>query len=208
VSAEPSASVWEVTRLILDSPGASPSEIAQAHGFTAAEVADLLPFVLDNARADWSQHGDTGAPAIGLAPPAAAPGEDIEQHAERYLSELARGGGVDVVGYGTQTDDDQTDFDPAGLDLPGDTGPTPASDGQAAGDGPAHQGTGAGEAVAPVAEGPATGAPPALDVVDGVTPTFAALGSAFDLGEDDPFVEEASDGVEDPGPEPDGLSFG
>ena len=56
---DPTASAWEVTRLILASPSTSPSEIAEAHGFNPSEIAELLPFVLD------------GLP-VPLAPPAAA----------------------------------------------------------------------------------------------------------------------------------------
>lgn len=112
MTAEPSASIWEVTRLILDSPGASPSEIAQAHGFSAAEVADLLPIVLDNARADWSQHGD-GGESVGLPLPAGAG----EEHADRYLRELVESRSVDVAGYDPSgAVADGTDVDPGALD--------------------------------------------------------------------------------------------
>lgn len=47
------ASMWEVTGLVLGAPGDA-AAIAQAHGFTPAEVADLLPLYLDNASVDWS----------------------------------------------------------------------------------------------------------------------------------------------------------
>ena len=59
MTAEPSASIWEVTRLILDSPDRSPSEIAHEHGYTAAEIAELMPIFLDTARTDWSVAADT-----------------------------------------------------------------------------------------------------------------------------------------------------
>lgn len=92
--AEPTASIWEVTRLILDSPGASPSEIAQAHGFSAAEVAELLPLFLDNVRTDYNQA--VGQEPVPLAPPADG---DVEALAERYLSDLVQNTRLDVVGY-------------------------------------------------------------------------------------------------------------
>jgi hypothetical protein len=98
VSAEPSASIWEVTRLILDSPGTSPSAIAHAHGFSAVEVAELLPIFLDNLRTDFSR---ADGPAPELVPPAPQPGETPEEHAERYLRELAENEDLDVVGYDT-----------------------------------------------------------------------------------------------------------
>jgi hypothetical protein len=98
VSAEPSASIWEVTRLILDSPGTSPSAIAHAHGFSAVEVAELLPIFLDNLRTNFSR---ADGPAPELVPPAPQPGETPEEHAERYLRELAENEDLDVVGYDT-----------------------------------------------------------------------------------------------------------
>jgi hypothetical protein len=98
VSAEPSASIWEVTRLILDSPGTSPSAIAHAHGFSAAEVAELLPIFIENLRTDFSS---ADGPALELVPPAPQPGETPEEHAERYLRELAGNERLDVVGYDT-----------------------------------------------------------------------------------------------------------
>ena len=68
MTAEPSASIWEVTRLILESPELSPSDIAQEHGYTAAEVAELMPIFLDTARTDWSRLADdaNGWAATGL----------------------------------------------------------------------------------------------------------------------------------------------
>jgi hypothetical protein len=141
VSAEPSASIWEVTRLILDSPGTSPSAIAHAHGFSAAEVAELLPIFLENLRTDFSS---ADGPALELVPPAPQPGETPEEHAERYLRELAGNERLDVVGYDTLgggqngesagdssgTGNDRGDLgeDPTFLDgMEGDPGP-PAPD--------------------------------------------------------------------------------
>jgi hypothetical protein len=114
VSAEPSASIWEVTRMILDSPGTSPSVIAHAHGFSAVEVTELLPIFFDNLRADFSSADE---PAPALVPPAPQPGETPEEHADRYLRELAQNEHLDVVGYDTLG---ATDGDLDGGDLDGD----------------------------------------------------------------------------------------
>ncbi|MGH3570154.1 MAG: hypothetical protein ACRDRH_29935 [Pseudonocardia sp.] len=95
--ADPTASIWEVTRLILAAPGSSPTEIADAHGFSSTEIAELLPIFLDNLRVDYSQ-------ASGGAPPGSPgprPDESAEDHVVRYLGELSEhiGGDVDVVSY-------------------------------------------------------------------------------------------------------------
>jgi hypothetical protein len=82
--------------MILDNPGTSPSVIAHAHGFSAVEVAELMPIFLDNLRADFST-----ADAPALTPPAPQPGETPEEHADRYLRELAQDGRLDVVRYDT-----------------------------------------------------------------------------------------------------------
>ena len=141
MSAEPSASIWEVTRLILDNPGTSPSVIAHEHGFSAAEVAELLPIFLENLRTDFSS---ADGPALELVPPAPQPGESPEEHAERYLRELAGNERLDVVGYdtlgggqngdssglssGEGNDHDELGEDPTFLDgMEGDPGP-PAPD--------------------------------------------------------------------------------
>lgn len=60
VTTEPSASVWEVARLILDNPDRSPADIAAEHGYSASEIADLMPIFLDTARTDWSLIADAG----------------------------------------------------------------------------------------------------------------------------------------------------
>jgi hypothetical protein len=102
--------------MILENPGTSPSAIAHAHGFSAAEVAELLPIFLDNLRTDFSS---ADGPAPALAPPAQQPGESAEEHADRYLRELARNEHLDVVGYDTlggDLDGDLDDLDSTDLD--------------------------------------------------------------------------------------------
>jgi hypothetical protein len=108
--------------MILDSPGTSPSVIAHAHGFSAVEVAELLPIFLDNLRTDFSA---AAGPAPALVPPTQRPGESAEEHADRYLRELAQNEHLDVVGYHTlgpadgELDgelDDDLDADPSFLD--------------------------------------------------------------------------------------------
>jgi hypothetical protein len=89
------ASMWEVTRLILGEPGDA-AGIAQAHGFTPAEVADLLPLFADNVTTSWE--GSPGPPGA----PEALPGESPEELAARWLGELGAhrdAGTVDVVSY-------------------------------------------------------------------------------------------------------------
>jgi hypothetical protein len=121
VTAEPSASIWEVTRLILESPELSPSDIAQEHGYSAAEVAELMPIFLDTARTDWSRLGDdaNGWAATGLDPGG--------QDAELYLRDLAGSGSIEVTTFDAPapvTDDSATQDTPAGDgdDLPPDLG--------------------------------------------------------------------------------------
>jgi hypothetical protein len=103
--------------MILDSPGTSPSVIAHAHGFSAAEVAELLPIFLDNLRADFAS---ADGPAPALVPPPQQPGETPEEHADRYLRELAQTEHLDVVGYDTlgiaEGDLDDPDLDSPDLD--------------------------------------------------------------------------------------------
>ena len=108
--------------MILDSPGTSPSVIAHAHGFSAAEVAELLPIFLDNLRADFAS---ADGPAPALVPPLQQPGETPEEHADRYLRELAQNEHLDVIGYETlgpaegdldDPDPDSADLDSADLD--------------------------------------------------------------------------------------------
>jgi hypothetical protein len=109
--------------MILDSPGTSPSAIAHAHGFSAVEVAELLPIFLDNLRTDFSSAAE---PAPALVPPAQQPGETPEEHADRYLRELAQNEHLDVVGYDTlgasggELDDDLDDLDGPDLDSSAD----------------------------------------------------------------------------------------
>ena len=105
MTAEPSASIWEVTRLILDSPDRSPSEIAHEHGYTAAEIAELMPIFLDTARTDWSVAADT---ATDWATPAVP-------DAELYLRDLAGSGSIEVAGFDAAPDADVPDTVPAAV---------------------------------------------------------------------------------------------
>jgi hypothetical protein len=103
--------------MILESPGTSPSLIAHAHGFSAVEVAELLPIFLENLRTDFSS---ADGPAPALVPPAPQPDETPEEHADRYLSELAQNQHLDVVAYDTLAaidgDLDGDDLDDDGLE--------------------------------------------------------------------------------------------
>lgn len=96
MTTDPNASLWDVTRLILDSPGVSPASIAQSHGFDLAEIAELLPLVVDNLRFDFAH---TVAPSLPPAQP--APGESAADFVGRYLSTLAETGGVDLMAHDT-----------------------------------------------------------------------------------------------------------
>jgi hypothetical protein len=208
VSADPSASIWEVTRMILDSPGTSPSVIAHAHGFSAVEVAELLPIFLDNLRADFSS---AAGPAPVLVPPAPQPGETPEEHADRYLRELAQNEHLDVVGYETlsatdgdadldtdlDTDldadlDDDLDGDDLDGDLDGDLGPDPTFLDTTP------------EATSPdeIAEVDDTAA---VDLPD---PDLHDADPAHDLAEDDPFAASAPLEAETPGFAEDGGPAG
>jgi len=97
------ASMWEVTQFMLGAPGSGAgdvAEIAHAHGFSAAEVAEVFPLFLDNVSVDYA--GSVGVPA--LAPPVAEPGEGVEEFAARWLGEVGARlhdavGVVDVVSY-------------------------------------------------------------------------------------------------------------
>ncbi len=91
MTTEPSASAWEVTRLILGSPDGSPSAIAQEHGYSAAEIAELMPIFLDTARTDWSTAADVGG---GWATPGPGAGE---HDAELYLRDLAGSGSIEAA---------------------------------------------------------------------------------------------------------------
>jgi len=124
------ASMWEVTRLILGGPGdaAEVSEVAQAHGFSAAEVADLLPLFLDNVSVDWA----ASAGGLGTAPPQAAVGEGADELAARWLADLGlrlqgQAGVVDVVSYDAFGAAGLDEFDP-GLDGFDDLGSAAARD--------------------------------------------------------------------------------
>jgi hypothetical protein len=207
VTADPSASIWEVTRLILDSPDRSPSEIAQEHGYTAAEIAELMPIFLDTARTDWSVAADT---ASDWATP-------TDPDAELYLRDLAGSGSIEVAGFDTAPDVGVLDLDVSGYvaadaqqgwtsadePLPPDLGelldgPGPGvplgstADGPSGVTGPEPDGVGGEPRVVdgapPELDGTAEGAGPygAL-LVDGGVTGLPAPDDGFELGEDDPF---------------------
>jgi len=216
VSADPSASIWEVTRMILDSPGTSPSVIAHAHGFSAVEVAELLPIFLDNLRADFSS---AAGPAPALVPPAPQPGETPEEHADRYLRELAQNEHLDVVGYDTlsatdgeldddldadlddgldsddldsddlESDDLDSDFDG---DFDGDLGPDPTFLDTTPEAGSPDEFVGVDDTAA----------------VDQPDPVLHDADPAHDLAEDDPFAASAPLEDEPPGFAEDGGPAG
>jgi hypothetical protein len=190
VTAEPSASIWEVTRLILYSPDRSPSEIAQEYGYSAAEVAELMPIFLDTARTDWSRLADD---ANGWAP--AAGSDPGDQDAELYLRDLAGSGSIEVAGFdppatAPETGTGQDTPAPDGEDLPPDLGELLddlAEDGLDDGDGsdPAPTLFHAPPPAAP---------PPAGDPVDPPVDTaeLTAQDAGLDLGDDDPFDDDTA----------------
>jgi hypothetical protein len=160
--------------MILENPGTSPSVIAHAHGFSAAEVAQLLPIFLDNLRADFAS---ADGPALELAPPAPQPGETPEEHADRYLRALAHHEHLDVVGYDTianpdpelhGADLDGTSLDDSGLD---DTG----LDDTGLDETPPHE---------------------VVEFDEGVDHAHQPAEDLPDLEHDDPFAEHAAHGVD------------
>lgn len=171
--------------MILDSPGTSPSVIAHAHGFSAVEVAELLPIFLDNLRTDFAA---AAGPAPALVPPTQRPGETAEEHADRYLRELAQNEHLDVVGYHTlgPADGDLDDLD-ADLDAdPSFLDEAPEE--------------------TPSAEVVELGTDPAGDLTDGdVTDgdLTADEPTGDDLTADDPFAAPIPvlPGADDPGPD-------
>jgi hypothetical protein len=129
--ADPSASIWEVTQLILGDPTASPHEIAQAHGFSMAEIAEMLPIVVENLQADFSPASVTAANGAAVRSPEPLPGETAEEYAARWLTELRQSDDLDLASYDSldpaSTDAEWLDAlpepgelpeDPAGLDDP------------------------------------------------------------------------------------------
>jgi hypothetical protein len=174
--------------MILENPGTSPSVIAHAHGFSAAEVAQLLPIFLDNLRADFAS---ADGPALALAPPAPQPGETPEEHADRYLRALAHHEHLDVVGYDTLANPDAelhgADLDDTGLEphhaTDVDTGIDTAIDTDlghdpsfldAPGEAPPHE---------------------VVEFDDGADHTHQPADDLPDLANDDPFAEHAAHGV-------------
>lgn len=184
MTADPTASIWEVTRLILDDPEASPQEIAESHGFTMVEIAETLPILLENMQADFSR---TTATAAHVHPPEPQPGESAEDFAGRYLAELRESVNVDLASYDSLGE--RVWFDPELdelLDGPHNGGPSttaavsPSTNGSgiaaSASDGSSEFGAG-GQ--------PATGTSPP-DPTTGAT-TGGDPGRDLDLATDDPF---------------------
>jgi hypothetical protein len=156
--------------MILDSPGTSPSVIAHAHGFSAVEVAELLPIFLDNLRTTQR------------------PGETAEEHADRYLRELAQNEHLDVVGYHT-LGPAEGDLDDLDADLDAD---------------PSFLDEGPEES--PSAEVVELGTDPAGDLTDGDVTNgdlTADEPTGDDLTADDPFAAPIPvlPGADDPGPD-------
>ncbi|MGD9530260.1 hypothetical protein [Pseudonocardia sp.] len=107
------ASMWEVTRLVLGAPGDA-AGIAQAHGFTIAQVTDLLPLFLDNVTTGYGEAAEL--------PPGLPDGPDADA-AARWLEGWAQqvgDGTVDVVSYGGfgAPDLHGDPFETGGPDLP------------------------------------------------------------------------------------------
>ena len=209
MTAEPSASIWEVTRLILDSPDRSPSEIAHEHGYTAAEIAELMPIFLDTARTDWSVAADT---ATDWATPAVP-------DAELYLRDLAGSGSIEVAGFDAAPDadvpDDVPDTDDSGDVAAGaEQGWTSAAEPLPPDLGELLDGPGPGVPLGATADGPSgvTGPEPdgvggearcrgrraararrhrdrtgASLLIDGEVTGLPTPDGGFELGEDDPF---------------------
>jgi hypothetical protein len=197
VSTDSSASIWEVTRLILGSPGTSPSAIAHAHGFSAAEVAELLPIFLDNLRTDFSRADGPAAGAPELVPPAPRPGETAEEHAERYLRELAENESLDVVGYDTlgggQNGDSGGESGGDGNDG-GELGEDPTFlDGMEGDPGPPAPDEPSGEVTA------FDGGRAAPDPGDQPEPDRQEVLAMLDLAEDDPFAPIAPAAADEAG---------
>lgn len=77
------ASLWEVTHLIMQNPDRCPAEIAEAHGFSAAEITELLPLFLDNLSVDFTRLAGRTVPDAERAPD-----ESPEDFLDRYLRAL------------------------------------------------------------------------------------------------------------------------
>lgn len=172
--AEPTASIWDVVRLMMTEPGTDPSETAREHGFDIAEVAELLPLLADNLRVDFAR---SGLPDTHLPPAQPAPGESPAHFVGRYLASVGGsegaqvgpyvtlGGPVDGGGPPTAVRPEVPDSFGAGYEDASTTGPdpsVPASDGDPpplghpATDEPAVDGPATDE---PAMGGPATGGP-------------------------------------------------
>lgn len=208
------ASMWEVTQLVLGAPGSGAgdvAEIAHAHGFSAAEVAEVFPLFLDNVSVDYA--GSAGVPA--LAPPVAQPGEGVEEFAARWLGEVGARlhdavGVVDVVSYDSfgAPAFDLDGMDP-GLDLDF-VDPGPDTEGVTSGRAADLGGSGPGDdPFATFGSGDEDGGDDdgGDEVADGPEPAPASLDDLADLpdlGDHDPYGLDAATGDDLPdGPEGD-----
>lgn len=212
---DPTASIWEVTRLILGDPAASPHEIAQAHGYSMADVAEALPLVLDNVHVDYAASGASTA-GIDVRPPDPLPGESAADHAARFLLDLRGTGELDVASYdalGARADPGWLDdgAGPVGDDLDDLPAALPA-DGTGDGGGSAafgDGGAGTGAGHGPAGDGPGLGDD---DPFDGASSSGLDAGTEAggpDLGEPDVGgLDVPGADVSDPdGPE-DPIDFG
>lgn len=126
---EPSASIWEVTQRILSDPDTDPAEIAAAYGYTMSEIAEMLPFVVENLQADFAA---MAAAEGSEGPPTMAPGESPEEYAARWLTELRHNSGMDLLSYDSLASHDDVsdwlDAESPNEQLPTTTGATTVGD--------------------------------------------------------------------------------
>ncbi len=189
--ADPTASLWEVTRLVLADPAASPQEIVEAHGFSMVEIAEILPLFLENIQADYARTATPGE--VSVPAPEPHPGESVEDFAARYLTELRESTDLDLVAQdalGHQGADDWLD---PGLDDLLDETPTDAPGTSITTGIPSANGSGSVTSENPLSEIPGFGAGGQPDTsMSPLGPAVPAVDEAthLDLTTDDPFGHE------------------